>query len=155
MELGIGILIVVVAVTFTLGRMFLKRNEWVDAKPKTKQHQKIQQFEPEHTTPSIEDLIEEEAAELGLNEIPGGEGVDTSVKLRVWHRDASARSGCAEGALRYEVDDGVEPAEAELGQVRLRCGTSGQPTVEGDQSRAAGEGAPQETAESDSKSVHE
>ena len=35
MELGIGILIVVVAVTFTLGRMFLKRNEWVEAKPKT------------------------------------------------------------------------------------------------------------------------
>ena len=155
MELGIGILIVVVAVTFTLGRMFLKRNEWVEAKPKTKQHQKIQQFEPEHTPPSIEDLIEEEAADLGLNEIPGGEGVETSVKLRVWHRDASARSGCADGALHYEVDDGVEPAEAQLGQVHLRCGTARQPTGEPDQSTAVAEGAPQESVESDSESVHE
>jgi hypothetical protein len=154
MELGVGILIVAIAVSLTLGRMFLKRNEWVDEKPKAKQHQKIQQFEPEHATPSIEDLIEEEAADLGLNDIPGGDGVETSVKLRVWHRDSAVRSGCADGTLRYEVDAGVEPADAELGQVHLRCLASGEAAAESAQSTFAEADNPREAMDS-SESVHE
>ena len=155
MELGIGSLIVVVAITLTLGRMVLKRNQWVEDKPKAKQHKKIQEFEPEHTTPSIEDLIEEEAADLGLNDIPGGEGIETSVKLRVWHRDGSVRSGCAGGTLRYEIDDGVEPADAELGQVHLSCTKSGQSANEPQQSAASQPADPRDTIESDTHSVGE
>ncbi len=155
MELGIGILIVVVAITLTLGRMFLKRNQWVEEKPKAKQHKKIQEFEPEYTTPSIEDLIEEEAADLGLNDIPGGQGIETSVKLRVWHRDASIRSGCTDGALHYEVDDGVEPADAELAQVHLRCTKSGQSPLEPTQSTATQYDDPRDAIESDTRSVGE
>ncbi len=142
MELAVGILIVVVAITFTLGRMFVKRNEWVDEKPMAKQHKKIQQFEPERTTPSIEDLIEEEAADLGLNDIPGGEEVQTSVKLRVWHRDGSVRSGCSDGVLHYEVDAGVQPAEAEFNQVHLRCGEPRPDPVDPDQSAVTANHAP-------------
>ena len=152
MELGIGILIVVVAITFTLGRMFVKRNEWVDEKPMAKQHKKIQQFEPEHTTPSIEDLIEEEAADLGLNDIPGGEEVQTSVKLRVWHRDGAVRSGCSDGVLHYEVDAGIEPTEAEFNQVHLRCGEPGTTPVEPDQSVTANR-APSDDSEGNGQTV--
>lgn len=155
MELGIGILIVVVAITFTLGRMFVKRNEWVDEKPMAKQHQKIQQFEPEHTTPSIEDLIEEEAADLGLNDIPGGEEVQTSVKLRVWHRDGSVRSGCSDGVLHYEVDVGIEPAEAEFNQVHLRCGEPGTTPVEPDQSAVTANRAPSDDSEDNGQTATE
>ena len=121
MAIAIAMMIVVVALVMTLGRMFVRRDRLVDEKPLAKQHRKIQEFEPVHEAPSIEELIEEEAADLGLHDIPGGEGIETSVKLRVWHRDGAARSNCAEGALRYEVDSGVDPDAADIAQVHLLC----------------------------------
>lgn len=154
MAIAIAMMIVVVALVMTIGRMYLHRDQWVDEKPLAKQHRKIQEFEPVHEGPSIEDLIEEEAADLGLHDIPGGEGVASSVKLRVWHRDAGARSGCAEGVLRYEVDAGVDSEAADIAQVHLRCDTEATPDAAGSDSPAV-EDPPQADGDDQGETVAE
>jgi hypothetical protein len=68
----------------------------------------------------IMDLVKEEAAETGVDEITGGEGVDLPVRLQVWHRDEAVREACPDlSMLRFEVDVGVAAANAEADQVRL------------------------------------
>lgn len=149
MAIAIAMMIVVVALVFTIGRMFLHRDQWVDEKPLNKQHRKIQQFEPNHEAPSIEDLIEEEAADLGLHDIPGGDGVASSVKLRVWHRDAAVRSSCSDGALHYELDAGTDPETADIGSVHLRCDPDAAPAGEAIDSPAVAAEPPGETDQAD------
>jgi hypothetical protein len=67
-------------------------------------------------------LVQEEVAETGVDQIPGADGVDITVRLRVWHRDAEVRDECAgEGRLRFQVDEDAEPSDASADQVRLVC----------------------------------
>lgn len=71
--------------------------------------------------PSIQELMAEEVRETGVDQIPGGEGIEHPILLKVWHRDEHVRAGCTDGALRYVILEGVEPAAATEGDMRLVC----------------------------------
>ena len=76
----------------------------------------------------ILELVRQELEESGAAEVPGGAGVDPSVLLRVWKRDEEVRSKCADpSSLRFTIDDGTKPAEADDDHVRLTCGESDPP----------------------------
>lgn len=86
-----------------------------------RQQRIVSTLEPDKEIPSIEDLVAQEALETGVDEIRGGEGLDTSLKLRVYWRDEIVRQGCADGVLEFRIEDGVERANAETDDVRLVC----------------------------------
>lgn len=118
-----------------------------------RQQRIVASLEPMKEAPSIEQLVAEEAAETGVNEIPGGEGLDVSLKLRVYWRDEVVRNGCEDGVLEFRVDEDVDRAVAETDDVRLVCVRNGidQPrpapaTAEQDQP-AAGEQQAEPNAE--------
>ena len=95
-------------------------------KRKSKRQRRLDQIranDPPFEPRSMFDLMLEEAAELGIDELPGADGLETPVKLKVWKRDAAVRENCS-GILRYEVDAQVDPAAASLDDVRLVCDDS-------------------------------
>lgn len=99
-----------------------------DPKPRNlskRQQRIISTLEPTNEAPSIEDLVAAEAAETGVNDIPGGDGLDVSLKLRVYWRDEVVRSGCEDGMLEFRIEDGIDPATAETEDVRLVCVRNG------------------------------
>ncbi len=69
--------------------------------------------------PDILDLVNEEVREAGIAELPGAEGLDPVVLLKVWKRD---REACSEGEGRFIVSDGVEPSAAKEADVIFECG---------------------------------
>ncbi len=73
-------------------------------------------FEPK----SAFDVMLEEVAELGLDDVPGAEGIDAPVRLKVWKRDAAIRTSCNDD-VRFVVHPGVEPGKATVDEVRLEC----------------------------------
>ncbi len=66
----------------------------------------------------ILDLVNEEVRETGIAELPGAEGIDPVVLLKVWKRD---REACSEGEGRFVVSDGVEPSAAKEADVMFEC----------------------------------
>ena len=65
----------------------------------------------------IMDLVMEEAEDIGLDGIPGADGVDVVVRLRVWHRDAHVRELCPDPSLLRFVlfpDAPAEPGDDDL-----------------------------------------
>ena len=100
----------------------LEPMEPAKARPLSKRQQRIvATLEPTAELPSIEDLVAAEARDTGVNDIPGGAGLDVSLKLRVYWRDEIVRQGCTDGALEFRIEDGVDPATAETEDVRLVC----------------------------------
>lgn len=107
-----------------------------------RQHKIAASFEPPKETPTIEELVAQEAADTGVNEIPGGDGLDVSLKLRVYWRDEVVRSGCTDGTIEFRLAEGVSTSQAETDDVRLVCVRSGTgPTAS---NRAAGSDGPEE-----------
>jgi hypothetical protein len=69
---------------------------------------------------SIMDLVKEEAEETGVDVIPGAEGVDLPIRLKVWHRDAEVRESCPDPALLvFVLTEGVDPERAAADDLRL------------------------------------
>ena len=67
----------------------------------------------------IMELVKEEAAATGADRIPGAEGVDIVVRLKVFHRDAAVREACPDvDRLRFVVDDDA-PDDPDVEHVRL------------------------------------
>jgi hypothetical protein len=95
-------------------------------KPRTKrQKQLVAQMAPPPEIPTIEQLVAEEAAATGVNDIPGGEGLDVSLKLRVYWRDEVVRKGCEDGHLEFRIESGVDLEAADIDDVRLVCKRGG------------------------------
>lgn len=98
-------------------------------RPLSKRQQRIvATLEPDKEPPSIEDLVAAEAKDTGVNDIPGGDGLDVSLKLRVYWRDEIVRQGCTDGVLEFRIEAGVDPAAAETDDVRLVCVRGGNST---------------------------
>lgn len=91
--------------------------------------------EPAIPVVSIEELVAQEAKETGVNDIPGGDGLDVSLKLRVYWRDEVVRTGCADGRLEFRLGEGVTAENAATEDVRLVC-------VRGDREVEAPESTP-------------
>ncbi len=90
---------------------------------KSRRQRKLEQLREADPLPEpkpIHDIMMEEAADLGIDRIPGGDGIDMPIRLKVFRRDEAVRTGCA-GELRYEVATGVDPADATVDDVRLVC----------------------------------
>jgi hypothetical protein len=100
--------------------------------------EKLREFEESiPPRPTLEELIEAEVRDTGVDEIPGGDGLTIPVRLKVFHRDTHVRAGCAEGGLRFLVTEGVDPAEATEDDVLLVCDVPADPgaAVEADADR--------------------
>ena len=68
--------------------------------------------------PDIIELVNQEVRESGITELPGAEGIDPVVLLKVWKRD---REDCGEGTGGFVVTGGVEPSEATETDVAFGC----------------------------------
>lgn len=60
-------------------------------------------------TPDIIELVNEEVREAGIGDLPGAEGIDKVVLLRVWKRDRGDRVA---GRGRFTVAETVEIDQA-------------------------------------------
>ncbi|NIU21506.1 MAG: hypothetical protein GWN79_21620 [Actinobacteria bacterium] len=80
--------------------------------------------------PSIDDLIAEEIRETGVDRIPGGEGLETAVLLKVFRRDTTVAETCAPEDRRFELSAGVAPAAAGVDDVKLVCDRHPLPSAE-------------------------
>jgi hypothetical protein len=69
-------------------------------------------------TPDIIELVNEEVREAGITDLPGAEGIDPVILLKVWKRD---RDDCGDGAQRFVLADGVEPSAATETDVVFEC----------------------------------
>ena len=86
-------------------------------------------------TPDILELVQQEADDTGVRQVPGSDGIDTTVLLQVWHRDGAVRDSCVDG-LRFESADGIAPDAVGVDDLRLVCDGEVRPMTE-----AAGEEA--------------
>ena len=130
---ALAILIAAIGIGFAMSRVSKIRKELPEfaekqAKPKrqSKREKRLEQIranEPEWVPPTIEDLIAEEIAETGVDRIPGGEGLDTAVLLKVFRRDTGVEEDCAPEDRRFELSAGVSPADAGVDDVKLLCDT--------------------------------
>ena len=130
---AIGVVLFIAIAGYFYARMLKNRKEFappdvVESGPKMTRRmhrhlEKVREFdadyEIEHKT--IEQLIAEEAQETGVNDLPGGDGLATPVKLKVFHRDSALHSDCRESGLRFEVRSGADPDNATEHDVRLVC----------------------------------
>jgi hypothetical protein len=69
----------------------------------------------------IHALVREEVADLGIERVPGSDGLDPEVLLRVWRRDEAIHQNCIDGIVHYQVRPGTDPGVAHDGDVRLVC----------------------------------
>ena len=78
-------------------------------------------LEPDPTIPTLMDLVHEEISDLGIDQIPGHEGISGPVLLKVYRRDQAVREQCPHRAYGYVVAEGVPRADATESEVRLYC----------------------------------
>ena len=126
MTIALAIVTVVVVLVFAFGRLQKARDALrteADAEPKqmSRRQRKLEQMRASNPMPepqSIFDIMMEEAADLGVDDVPGSEDLEVPVMLKVWKRDTSVRQDHP-AAFRYEIAPGVSPASATVEDVRL------------------------------------
>ncbi len=74
----------------------------------------------ERVPKDIRDIVKEEVVDLGIDRMPGGDGIDLGVLLRVWKRDTSIREGC-DGIVQFQTRPGSAPANVTDLDVRVIC----------------------------------
>lgn len=118
------------AIVFTLTRRtrnkmrdaLAEENAVVPMRPRNKREQvAMATTEADKPLPTIEELVAAEAADTGVNEIPGGDGLDVSLKLRVYWRDEVVRKGCSDGHIEFRIADDTTAEAAGTDDVRLVC----------------------------------
>jgi hypothetical protein len=98
----------------------------IPASASRRQRRILEKLEPDPELPTLMDLVREEVAELGIDEIPGHEDISPPVLLKVYKRDF--RDDCPHGEWEYTVTAGLRRDEAEEPDVKLvckKCGESG------------------------------
>lgn len=90
-------------------------------KASRRQQRIIEKLEPLPELPTLMDLMREEIAAIGVENIPGHEGLTGPVMLKVYRRDQLIRERCTHDAYQFVVEDGVPPADATENQVTLFC----------------------------------
>ena len=126
MAIALAVIIAVGVLLYVFTRLTRARSvaEPEEKEPrKSRRQQKLDRLLEMNPMPeprSMFDLMMEEATELGIEEIPGGDDLEMPVRLKVFHRDEGVRATCR-GQIRYVVADGVDPALATVDEVRLVC----------------------------------
>ena len=91
----------------------------IPATASRRQRRIISKLEPEPELPTLMDLVREEIADLGLEDIPGAAELSKPVMLKVYRRDV--RDDCTHDAYQFVVSEGVEPRDALEADVELLC----------------------------------
>jgi hypothetical protein len=68
--------------------------------------------------PDILELVAEEVRESGITDLPGADGIDPVILLKVWKRD---RGDCPERTGTFVVAEGAEPSNATETDVTFGC----------------------------------
>ena len=111
--MAVGIVMVVVAVTVVL--VLLTR---MQAKNKTVVVADLASDRETSRPPDILELVNQEVQEAGIGSLPGADGVDPTVLLKVWKRDGT---GCAGEQGTFVLSEGHAPAEASEDTLRFEC----------------------------------
>ena len=98
----------------------------------TRQEKILQKLDPLPEIPTLMDLVREEIAAEGVDDIPGHEDLPDPVKLKVFRRDYRVIEVCVHDAYHFAVADGIERAEATTQDVALRCDECGDPPPDPD-----------------------
>ena len=93
----------------------------------TRQEKILQKLDPLPEIPTMMDLVREEIAAEGVDDIPGHEDLPDPVKLKVFRRDHRVIETCDHAGYRFVVTDGVAPGDATEEDVTLRCDDCGDP----------------------------
>lgn len=128
----IAIVLAGIGVGYAMNRASSVRKELADVaeqKPprQSKRQRRLEQIraaEPEFTPPSIEDLIDAEIADAGIDQIQGAAGIPPAVLLKTYRRDEDVARKCPTGKLQFVIAEGVDAAAAEVEDVALRCDAS-------------------------------
>lgn len=89
-------------------------------RPNRRQRKILAALPPDPVRPTIEDLVAEEAAELGVDVIPGADEVALGVRLRVWKRDRPDLGDCPDHRLHFVVT-ALDSITATAADVTLQC----------------------------------
>lgn len=90
-------------------------------RPNKRQRQILAALPPDPELPTIEDLVVDEAQELGVDTIGGADLVPLHVRLRVWKRDRPQLDDCPDDRLQFEIAGRVRAVDATAEDVRLTC----------------------------------
>jgi hypothetical protein len=148
LSIALAVIIAAIGIGYAMSRITKMRRELPEfaekeAKPKrqSKREKRLEQIraaEPVYVAPSIDDLVAAEIADTHVDEIPGGEGLTSAVMLKVFHRDTAVAETCLPGDRRFVIAAGVEPADADVEDVKLICeGHSAEPLGSNDGEEAA------------------
>jgi hypothetical protein len=99
-------------------------------RPNKRQRKILATLPPDPVRPSIHELVAAEAAELGVDQIPGADDVLLGVRLKVWKRDHEVAEPCDPALWRFVVAHNVVAAAATDTDVRLECGPPSDATPE-------------------------
>ena len=93
----------------------------VPATASKRQKRILAKLEPEPQLPTLKELVRQEIADLGLEDVPGAAGLAGPVMLKVYRRDHDET--CTHDTHEFLVAEGVNPADAQDNDVHFRCPT--------------------------------
>ncbi|MDJ0664176.1 MAG: hypothetical protein QNJ75_06420 [Acidimicrobiia bacterium] len=99
----------------------------------------LAQFEPDPEIPTLMDMVRAEIEELGIEEIPGGEGVGGAVLLKVYRRDW--KDTWSQDDIEFRVAEGVDPGAAEEDDVVLIGKEGAEPPEDDETGSDSGQGS--------------
>jgi len=111
--MAVGIVMAVVSVTVVLVLLSRMQN-----KNKVVVQAELESDRELSKPPGILELVNQEVQESGIGSLPGADGVDPTVLLKVWKRDGS---GCAEGRGTFVLGHGITPDEATVDTLKFEC----------------------------------
>lgn len=112
--MAVGIVLAVVSVTVVL--VLLSRME---SKNKAVAQADLEGDRELSKPPGILELVNQEVQDSGIGSLPGADGVDPTVLLKVWKRDGV---GCVEGQGAFVLGHGITPDEASEDTLKFECG---------------------------------
>ena len=111
MAAGIVMAVISVTVVLVLLTRMQNKNKAVVAADLARDRESSKQ-------PGILDLVYQEVQEAGISSLPGANGVDPVVLLKVWKRDGA---GCAKGQGTFVLGHGLAPSEVSEDTLRFEC----------------------------------
>lgn len=93
----------------------------IPASASRRQRRILTALEPDPQIPTLMDLVREEIADLGIEDIPGHEDISGPTLLKVYRRDERVREQCPHNGYGYVVANGIRRDEATDEQVWLYC----------------------------------